>query len=297
MDNTSYLKLKEQVSHGNIQLPLEVYNIECQSSADSYSHWHDEMEFIYIIDGNSEIHIDFKTFTVSSGDFIVIPKGSIHYMAGLNDSKISYIALVFNLSLIEGTTLDYSQISFINPILENKLLFKNILTYKDNGYNSIINSFRQLIDSFNSRNYGYQLSIKSFLFNIFYTLFNENHITIDIEKEHYNDLIKVEKLKEVIKYIQTNYKKSISIKELADIAQYSEYHFLRFFKNETSKTCTQYINHFRIQKAALLLSNTSLSITEIAYEVGFGDVSYFIKTFKKYMSTSPNKFRKNSIAL
>ena len=295
MDNTSYLKLKEQVSHGNIQLPLEVYNIEYQNSADSYSHWHDEMEFIYIIDGNSEIHIDFKTFTVSSGDFIIIPKGSIHYMSVLSDSKISYIALVFSLSLIEGTTLDYSQISFINPIIENKLLFKNIITYKDNGYDSIISSFKQLIDSFNSRNYGYQLYIKSFLFNIFYTLFNENHIQIDIEKEHYNDLIKVEKLKEVIKYIQTNYKNPISIKELADIAKYSEYHFLRFFKNETSKTCTQYINNFRIQKAALLLSNTNLSITEIAYEVGFGDVSYFIKTFKKYMLTSPNKFRKTSI--
>ena len=297
MDSTSYLKLKEQVSHGNIQLPLEVYNIESQNSADSYSHWHDEMEFIYIIDGNSEVHIDFKTFTVSSGDFIVIPKGSIHYMAILMDSKISYIALVFSLSLIEGTTLDYSQISFINPIIESKLLFKNIITNKDNGYTSILNSFRQLIDSFNSRNYGYQLSIKSSLFNIFYTLFNENHIQINIEKEHYNDLIKVEKLKEVIKYIQTNYKNPISIKELADIAQYSEYHFLRFFKNETSKTCTQYINNFRIQKAALLLSNTSLSITEIAYEVGFGDVSYFIKTFKKYMCTSPNKFRKSAMLI
>lgn len=297
MDSTSYLKLKEQVSHGNIQLPLEVYNIESQNSADSYSHWHDEMEFIYIIDGNSEVHIDFKTFTVSSGDFIVIPKGSIHYMAILMDSKISYIALVFSLSLIEGTTLDYSQISFINPIIESKLLFKNIITNKDNGYTSILSSFKQLIDSFNSRNYGYQLSIKSSLFNIFYTLFNENHIQINIEKEHYNDLIKVEKLKEVIKYIQTNYKNPISIKELADIAQYSEYHFLRFFKNETSKTCTQYINNFRIQKAALLLSNTSLSITEIAYEVGFGDVSYFIKTFKKYMCTSPNKFRKSAMLI
>lgn len=296
MDNMSYLNLKERVNHGNIQLPLEVYPVEYQNLEDFYSHWHDEMEFIYIIDGSAEIHIDFKCFKASSGDFVIIPKGAIHYMKGYDNIKISYIAIVFSLSLIEGNTLDYSQISFITPIIENKLLFKNIITSKDKGYSSIINSFKQLIDSFNSKNYGYQLSIKSFLFNIFYTLFNENHITIDIEKEHYNDLIKVEKLKEVIKYIQTNYKRHISIKELASIAQYSEYHFLRFFKIETSKTCTQYINHFRIQKAALLLSNTSLSITEIAYEVGFGDVSYFIKTFKKYMSTSPTKFRRKNEA-
>ena len=46
MDNLSYLNLKEQVNHGNIQLPLELYSVEYESSSDFYSHWHDEMEFI-----------------------------------------------------------------------------------------------------------------------------------------------------------------------------------------------------------------------------------------------------------
>ena len=292
MNNSSYLKLKEQVNHGNIELPLEVYYVDSKYSADLYSHWHDEMEFIYIIDGCSEIYIDFKKFTVSTGDFIIIPNGSIHYMKGLDKIKVSYLAIVFNLSLIEGSTLDYSQNSFIAPIIENKLLFKNIIASNDYGHEDIVNSFNKLIEGFKSKDYGYQLAIKSYLFNIFYTLLKEKYVYVNEKKDNSNNLVKVEKLKEVIKYIQSNYKNPISIKELADIAQYSEYHFLRFFKSETSKTCTQYINHYRIQKATLLLSNTTLSITEIAYEVGFGDVSYFIKTFKKYMSISPTKFRR-----
>ncbi|MDZ5001201.1 helix-turn-helix domain-containing protein, partial [Clostridium perfringens] len=137
--------------------------------------------------------------------------------------------------------------------------------------------------------------IKGELFLIFSTIFKEGYVSLNVSSENYSDLIKVGKLKEVIKYIQTNYKNPITIKELADIAQYSEYHFLRFFKSQTGKTCTQYINYFRIQKATLLLFNTNLSITEIAYEVGFGDVSYFIKTFKKFLSISPTKYRKTNL--
>ena len=266
MDNLSYLNLKEQVNHGNIQLPLELYSVEYRNSSDFYSHWHDEMEFIYVIEGKSEICIDLKKFKISTGDFIIVPKGSIHYIIGNDNTKISFIALVFNLSLIEGNNLDYSQINFINPILQNKLFFKNLITFNDSSYSDIINSFNLLS--------------------------KENYITIKIENENYNNLIKIEKLKEVIKFIQTNYKSHISTKDLANIAKYSEYHFLRFFKNETGKTCTQYINNFRVEKAAILLSNTNLSITDIAYEVGFGDISYFIKTFKKQMSISPAKYRK-----
>lgn len=292
MDNLSYLNLKEQVNHGNIQLPLELYSVEYRNSSDFYSHWHDEMEFIYVIEGRSEICIDLKKLKISTGDFIIVPKGSIHYIIGNDNTKISFIALVFNLSLIEGNNLDYSQINFINPILQNKLFFKNLITFNDSSYNDIINSFNLLTKSYKEKGYGYQLAIKSSLLNIFYLLFKENYITIKIENENYNNLIKIEKLKEVIKFIQTNYKSHISTKELANIAKYSEYHFLRFFKNETGKTCTQYINNFRIKKAALLLSNTNLSITDIAYEVGFGDISYFIKTFKKQMSISPAKYRK-----
>ncbi|WP_066894966.1 AraC family transcriptional regulator [Clostridium nigeriense] len=292
MDNLSYLNLKEQVNHGNIQLPMEIYPVEYRSSSDFYSHWHDEMEFIYVLNGSSEICIDFKIFKISTGDFIIIPKGAIHYMVDNTNIRISYIALVFNLSLIEGNSLDFSQINFINPILQNKLFFNNIITCKDSSYDNIVNAFKSLVDCYKYKGYGYQLAIKSYLFTIFHLFFKEGYIDANIEKENYNNLIKIEKLKEVIKYIQTNYKSHISIKDLSNIAKYSEYHFLRFFKNETGKTCTQYINNFRIEKASLLLANTDLSITDIAYEVGFGDVSYFIKTFKKQMSISPTKYRK-----
>ena len=89
MDNKSYLQLKEQVNHGNMQLPLEVYNVEFMNSADFYSHWHDEMEFIYILNGSAEICIDFKIFSINTGDFIIIPNGSIHYMIGKENTKIS----------------------------------------------------------------------------------------------------------------------------------------------------------------------------------------------------------------
>ena len=292
MDNKSYLKLKEQVNHGNLEMPLGIYPHKYSNTADNYSHWHDEMEFIYVSEGEAEIFIDFKKTHLSKGNFVVIPKGSIHYITDIENKKVAYTAVVFNLSLIEGSTLDYSQIKFINNILENKMLFTNLIHSKNLGYEDIIFYFNKLVNSYKEKNKGYQLEIKGYLQLIFSFLFKGDYIIKKVYKEFSNETMKIEKLKEVIKYIHENYKKSITIKELADISKYSEYHFLRFFKSQTGKTCTQFINYFRIEKATLLLINSDLTITEISYEVGFGDVSYFIKIFKKYFNISPTKYRK-----
>lgn len=83
----------------------------------------------------------------------------------------------------------------------------------------------------------------------------------------------------------------LSIEELAKISQLSLFSFKREFKKEFYDSPKNYINTLRIKKAKELLQLSKMSISEIAYEVGFNDPLYFTRLFKKKVGTSPTSFR------
>ncbi|MNC51581.1 HTH-type transcriptional regulator CdhR [compost metagenome] len=91
--------------------------------------------------------------------------------------------------------------------------------------------------------------------------------------------------------MQAHYSRPISIRELADLIPMSEGQFCRFFKAMTRQTPIEYLNAYRITQANELLRFTDRKIADIAMEVGFGHISYFIKVYRKVMKTTPSRYR------
>lgn len=94
-----------------------------------------------------------------------------------------------------------------------------------------------------------------------------------------------------IEYMNTNYKKALTLKQLAALSFMSENYFHSLFKKEFTVTPNNYILQLRMNEALNILSNTNLSVTEVARETGYPDAAYFSRTFSKYFSLSPNKYR------
>jgi AraC family transcriptional regulator len=84
----------------------------------------------------------------------------------------------------------------------------------------------------------------------------------------------------------------VQLTELADVSGLSPFHFLRQFKRETGSTPYQYLLKLRLRHAVTLLRDTQRPVTDIAFEVGFGDLSNFINTFRRELGCSPAAFRK-----
>ena len=95
----------------------------------------------------------------------------------------------------------------------------------------------------------------------------------------------------LLDYIHTHYKDKITIENLAKTASISKTEVLRCFKSIIGLSPINYLNSYRLQKAAQLLINTENNIQEIATECGFDDNSYFSKLFKKNYHVTPNSFR------
>lgn len=96
----------------------------------------------------------------------------------------------------------------------------------------------------------------------------------------------------MISYIQQNFTREISLKEFGKQFHLSEKYISRYFKEHFHITLSQYINHLRLEHARQLLQETTLSITEVAMQSGYENVSYFIRSFKKMYGMSPLKYRK-----
>jgi AraC family transcriptional regulator len=97
-------------------------------------------------------------------------------------------------------------------------------------------------------------------------------------------------------YIESNLENPITLEELAEVANFSKFHFNRIFQSMVGETPFQFIMRIRLEKAATLIrSNKNESITEIAYKCGFSDISIFSRNFKNYFSISASQYRTNKL--
>ena len=94
-----------------------------------------------------------------------------------------------------------------------------------------------------------------------------------------------------IKYVNSNYSKRISLKDIEDNMHVNSSYFSSLFKNEMGITFISYINQVKIDYACNLLKDSTLSIIDIALEIGFDDQSYFTKVFKKQCGMTPKEYR------
>ncbi len=92
-------------------------------------------------------------------------------------------------------------------------------------------------------------------------------------------------------YIKDNIHNQHSIKEISEMLSISKEAFCRFFKKTFDKTFSNYLNEYKITIASKLLIETDLSVSEIGYESGFNNLSFFHRQFNKYKQISPNAYR------
>jgi AraC-like DNA-binding protein len=88
---------------------------------------------------------------------------------------------------------------------------------------------------------------------------------------------------------------NFGVSELAEATNMSRSNLLRKIKKQTELSASQFIRNIRLNKGKELLTETEMTISEISYEVGFGNTSYFIKCFREEYGVPPGEIRKNTL--
>ena len=282
------LLLKENKTHGYILFPFALYEMEYQTPATILDcHWHDELEFLLLTQGEGVFQVGTHQYELKEGQALFIHAGEIH--SGTSASQAaSFTAIVFHTVFLNSNPHDLIQGKYINPILEKQCLLPTVIRNEADWEKDVTTHLKEAMRAAQQKEYAYEMQIKAQLYAIFSILLR--HSPKEIAESSY--INRADPIKEAIGYIQKNYEREIRIGELAGIANMSEGHFCRFFKKIVLKTPVEYINYYRIMKAAALLKNTDRKVLDIAMEVGFNNFSYFIERFRQYMQTTPGRYRK-----
>ena len=101
----------------------------------------------------------------------------------------------------------------------------------------------------------------------------------------------------ILSYIHKNYFNNINISDIADANNIDRTYVFKLFQKHKNMSPSQYLQHYRLDKACILLRKTSLSITDIGYAVGFQHIPYFTKLFREYIGLTPSEYRKEFLKL
>ena len=98
-------------------------------------------------------------------------------------------------------------------------------------------------------------------------------------------------INDIISYIEKNYAEYITLGGLSELCGLNPSYISRLFKESTGMPLFEYLNRIRVQKACLLLKRTEMSIIDVAYTVGYNNVSFFNRYFRRIMRLSPREYR------
>lgn len=166
---------------------------------------------------------------------------------------------------------------------ESELVVKDSPVVIHNVSRQIIDIFKKLNNAWNTRSKLYRPLCNAYMQEILCYVAERND-AVGYNPNHY---AKIEKIKN---YISKNFTKSISVEELADIAELSTSHFRKIFREIVGMSATQYAIYMRINKAKDLLISGSANVSEAAFQSGFKDVYYFSAMFKKITGENPSKY-------
>lgn len=143
-----------------------------------------------------------------------------------------------------------------------------------------------LIAELDERPPAYRVRARSLLTDLLLTVYRSAITAVDpaLTDGHH--------LASVIDFIETHYAEQLSLEELAAMMGTSPTHFSRVFRREIGVPLFEFINRTRVRRACALLRRTNLPVTRIAVDVGYNNVSFFNRYFRRVMRLSPREYRR-----
>lgn len=280
-----YLDYNEKITHGTQDFPIAFYHVdEHHPRYNMPFHWHKEMEIIHILQGTLHIYLDDTELFASRGDILLIEEGIIH---GGTPDHCAYECAVFDLTALLAHTDACKR--YFRLITRHLIRLNQYFPAAQPDAERLRQSVVRLFDAIRYPHAGSELLTLGALYAFFGCIFEqEYYVQISLTPRQTHK--KMDQLKPVLEYIDNNYAAPITLSDLSRIAGMSPKYFCRYFRAAIHRTPMDYLNYYRVERACQLLSTTELPITEVAYRCGFNDSSYFVKTFKKYMGTTPKQY-------
>ena len=269
-------------------LVLDVVNQKSfpQNPGFQVMHWHEDFQFIYVIDGKIKFLTLNKRIEVSASQGIFINKNILHQVKEFTSCHYkSFVFPDYFLKFYFGSPAGV----FVDSISENEDLEFYHFTGQNEWENTVLNLLQKLTEMEEKKTEFYPYEILLILSSLWLT-FRKN---ILLPPQQQENIVSI-RMQKFLNYIANHYAEDISLESLAKSGNVGKSECLRCFKASLQTTPYKYLMEYRLSKAADLLKTTDLPIGVISENVGFHQISHFGKCFKEKTGYSPKDYRKNT---
>lgn len=278
------LKLLEDKARGQSGFPIEVYHIDQHHPRYVMPlHWHDECELIWVRSGRFDYEVGAERAVATAGDLLFVNSGLLH--GGMPQNCV-YQCVVFELGML--TRGDELCRALLAPFAEGRMQVQLRLPAADLALAAAVHDLFEVLWA---QPEGYALQVHGLLYR-FFGLAMAGGYTRPAAGDGVGAQKKLRQLKKALALIENEYTQPLTLEQLARAAGMSPKHFCQMFHQLTRRTPIDYLNHHRIEAARTLLAQGAANATEVAYECGFNDLSYFIRVFKRYAGVTPKQYAK-----
>ena len=277
------LRYHESKPRGSPDFPLDYHFVDhTHNRYEMPYHWHDELEILHVIRGAFRLSIGSEVLRLTAGDVAFIASGLLH---GGAPEHCEYECVVFDMRLLLKSNDACRQ--KISDVLEGRVALHPHLTAGDRGIHRAVLT---MFDALRTQCEGYALITLGCLYQFVGEAYRCGAYTQG-ETPSGADQRRMLKLKQVFELIETRYAEPPTLVQLAASVGMTPKYFCRFFKAATHRTPADYVAYYRVEMACYAFAATDRNATEIALDMGFSDLNYFIRCFRKYKGVTPGRYR------
>ncbi len=233
-----------------------------------YMNWHTNIEILYCTEGEGFVNCETKRYPFSKGDIFVVNSNELHSFN--TDGEMKYFCLILDRDFCINNGIDTEYIRFTELIKDKEL---------ERLYNGVVEAYNYFGIC---RATKIRCAVLELLIRL-RTCHTQNSIG-----QHNDKNPNIERIKRAMVYIRQNLSKVITLDEISNHVGISKYYLTREFKKITGQSAFEYINILRCKEAKRMISEGQ-TVSSAARSCGFENLSYFSRTYKKYIGLSPSR--------
>lgn len=275
------------IKRGYLKTDFQYFHIKDKKDLEFEPHYHDFNKIIIFISGKVTYLIEGKSYRLKPWDILLVSNNEIHKpMIDPGEIYERIIIWVNPLFLKKHSNSDCDLLACFQLASNQK---SNLMRLDSNFIEVVKHISSQLNNEYKNKDFGGKIIKNSLLLQLVVHL-NRLYLKRENTKEQ-NDIEFDERIEAILKYINENLNKELSIDNLSSKFFMSKYYLMHRFKKQTGYTIHNYILQKRLIIANLQIKKGK-PITEVYLECGFGDYSNFIRAFKKMFGLPPKQYYK-----
>ena len=251
-------------------------------------HWHDDLEWIHILDGTMNYSVNGRKLPLKVGDSLLVNGRQMHY--GYGEGGCRFLCILFHPSLFGDNQVLRQE--YVRPVLENPALEYLYFDGEEEEGRKTGKALRRMAEFKEAGEMAYEMDVIGWMCLLWAEILRKTDVGggVCAAGERENRAAQ----KEMVSFICRHYGEPLSLEAIAAAGHVSRSKCCQIFRKYVGQSPVEFLNAYRLKVGRNLLRDTERNVTEIATVCGFSHLSYFSRQFAAAYGRTPREYRRGA---